>query len=188
MDGTTIEQVRVTVYHCDWIAVRVVNVSGSPAEMLKLTIDVTPSAALLACGAGDPAPGCVGKQPGEPPALVPDTRPRLYLGGDPGQVSMAGATVGNAALPTGTLAPAHPTSGKPNQYTRPVVGFRDQYRNPFVAHWTGDLPQLQKVQGIAYVALYAWTATQDASSTLHVDLYADGALVGQATVPGGSIR
>lgn len=186
--GTNSEEVVADLTHCQDFRVEVRNYSGIPDHQLTLAATVTGyEDQKLACAESDPARGCAGKAAGEPPDLVPDTRVRLYLGGDPGQVSMVYAYVGNDSLPKGRLESTRPTAGRPNQYTRPVVGFRDQYRNPFVAHWTTDLEQPRTVQGAVRVLVWASSASEDASGTLYIDFYADGGLAGQATVPGDRI-
>jgi hypothetical protein len=186
--GTTAEAFEVEVTHCQLFSIEVRNWAGKPDESLKLSMTVVPGDHLLACAEADPAPGCAGKAAGEAPSPVADARPRLYLGGDPGQVSMVHAYVGNSELPKGKLSGTRPTTGTPNQYTRPVVGFRDQWQNPFLAHWKTTLEQPVHVAGEANVLLWLSSRTEDATGTLYVDLYADDALVGQAKVPGDQLK
>lgn len=186
--GTTIEQFEVEIAHCSLFSIEVRNWAGSPAEQLKLTMAVVPGDHLLACAENDPAPGCAGKAAGEAPAPVADARTRLYLGGDPGQVSMVHAFAGNSDLPQGRLEGGRPTGGTPNQYTRPVVGFRDQYQNPFLPHWLGTFEQPRMIEGEANVLMWVSSRTEDATGALYVDLYADSALIGQVKVPGDQLK
>lgn len=177
----------VPVRHCDQITVVVRNWAGLPAgHDLRLDVAVTPGATLLSCTEDDAAPGCAGKAAGDAPDAVPDPRSRLYLGGDPGQASMAWHTAGSEELPRGTLSAEQPTGGLPNQYTRPVVGFRDQLRNPFVPHFTGTFePRTAKGTGDALVWVSSPTLRQ--GGTLHVDLYLDDSLAGTVAVPGSVV-
>lgn len=186
--GTNSEQVVVDLEHCSSIRVSPRNYQGAPDEDLTLAITVAGNEdQKLQCGQSDPAPGCAGKAAGDPPDLVPDSRARLYLGGDPGQVSMVHAYVGNDSLPKGRLETTRPTGGRPNQYTRPVAGFRDQWQNPFLAHWKTTLEQPRLLSGQASVLLWVSSGTEDATGTLFVDLYADDALIGQTKVPGDKL-
>ena len=186
--GETKEELDVVVDHCMWPSVRVVSSTGTPNIVLTLDIDVTPSTKLLACQASDPAPGCAGKGPGEAPEFIPDPRSVLYLGGDPGQASMANGLLGNDSLPESTLHEDIPSSGKPNHYTRPLGGTAQEFRNPLVAHWTSHFPAPRKVSGTAVVSLYVSSATEDSTGTLHVALFGDGRLLGQGSFPGDRIR
>jgi hypothetical protein len=185
---TNFEQVILGLDQCQDIQVETNNYQGLPDQPITLAVTVEgDSSRMLACSADDPTPGCAGKAAGEAPDLVPDTRARLYLGGDPGQVSMVHAFAGNDSLPKGRLESTRPTGGRPNQYTRPVAGFRDQWQNPFLAHWKTALEQPRLISGQANVLLWVSSATEDATGTLYVDLYADDALVGQATVKGDQL-
>lgn len=187
-EQTTSEQIRgLAVPHCERILVVARSWAGSPGETLDLHIDVEPSSDLLACADDDPAPGCAGKSAGEAPDAVADTRTRLYLAGDPGQASMLWTLNNNDDLPRATLVDERPTSGTPNQYTRPVVGFRDQYRNPFVAHFTGPFDDIRDVVGDVDALVWVSSPTLAEGGTLVVDLYVSGVLVGSVDVPGQQI-
>jgi hypothetical protein len=172
--------------HCDKITVVVRSWAAAPTLELFLTLTVTPGKQLLSCVANDPAPGCAGKAAGQPPAKVADTRTRLYLGGDPGQASMAWSQTANEELPLpkGRLLTTEPTSGTPNSYTRPVVGFREQYRNPFVAHFTGALPAPRDVKGTASALVWVSSPTLSDGGTLVADLYLDDGLASSVEIPG----
>jgi hypothetical protein len=187
---TTIERAEFELLHCDRISVVVRNWAGSPVEPLTLAISVTPSADRLACGENDPAPGCAGKGAGEPPAPSgPDARTFLYLGGDPGQGSMVHNYLGlGDVVPfRGRLESERPTGGVPNSHTRVVFGFRDQYQNPFVAHFTRGLDQPTDIVGDVSVLLWLSSPTYDATSKLYVDLYADQYLVTSVSVSPGPL-
>lgn len=183
--GESIEDLAVT--HCDLIAVVVNNWLGTPDETLDLHVDVTPGSDQLACAEGDPAPGCDGKEAGEAPDAVPDARTRLYLGGDIGQASMVWAFAGNQDLPQATLEEARPTSGTPNSYTRPIFGFRDQYRNPFMPHFTATFDDETDVFGDVDALVWVSSPTLAQGGTLVVDLYLSGVLVSSVEVPGEDI-
>jgi hypothetical protein len=184
---TTFEEVEIPVTHCQRVTAYVRSFAGNPGEALTLKVSVTPGSKKLACAANDPAPGCAGKLAGEAPVLVPDTRTRLYLGGDPGQASMIHGLAAGTPLPQGRLEAARPAGGIPNQYTRPIAGFRDQFQNPFVPHWTTEFEQPRDINGDVQVLLWPQSGTGDATSTLYVDLFADGGLVGTVTVPGSAL-
>jgi hypothetical protein len=175
--------------HCDEITVVARSWAAPPTLELFLTLSVTPGKQLLSCVANDPAPGCAGKAAGEAPAKVADPRTRLYLGGDPGQASMAWSQTGNEELPLpkGRLLTTEPTSGTPNSYTRPVLGFRNQYRNPFVAHFTGTLPTARAVKGTAEALVWVSSPTLASGGTLVADLYLDDGLVGSVNIPGTAV-
>lgn len=170
--------------HCQPVTVVVRNSAGVPTQELRLDIAVTPGTTLLSCVENDPAPGCAGKVAGEAPNPVADSRTRLFLGGDPGQASMVWSTAGEQGLPQGRLTAERPASGAPNQYTRPVFGFRDQLRNPFVPHFTGAFEQPRAVIGDADALVWVSSPTLSDGGTLYADLYVDDGLVGSVTVPG----
>lgn len=189
-DGTSIEQLEVELPHCQVFTILVRNWAGRADQTLALDADVTLGETQLACVDADPAPGCAGKLAGEVPAASPaDTRTRLYLGGDPGHTAMVyGYNEQTSAIPfRGTLSPGRPMGGTPNSYTRPVAGFRDQYRNPFVPHFTGTLPAPKDITGTVDALLWLSSPTLKDGGTLYVDLYADGGLVTSVQVPGARI-
>lgn len=188
-EGSATEKIAaLEVEHCDRITVVVNNWLGTPDEVLDLHIDVTPGSESLACVEDDPAPGCDGKQAGDAPDAVPDTRTRLYLGGDIGQASMVWAYANDEDLPQGTLEPGRPTAGTPNSYTRPVFGFRDQYRNPFMPHFTHGFDDTRDVVGDVDALVWVSSPTLAEGGTLVVDLYVDSVLVGSVEVPGEAVR
>jgi hypothetical protein len=177
----------LTVRHCDQLTVVVRNWAGVPAQELNLGVSVTPGSSLLACMENDPAAGCLGKAAGEAPDAVVDTRTRLFLGGDPGQASMVWARAGDPSLPQGRLTADRPKVGVPNSYTRPVVGFRDQLRNPFVPHFTGTLAEPRALAGTADALVWVSSPTLRDGGTLVVDLYVDDSMVGSVPVPGALV-
>lgn len=187
-DGVASEKIAaLEVGHCDRITVVVNNWLGTPDEVLDLHIEVTPGSESLACVEDDPAPGCEGKQAGDAPDAVPDTRTRLYLGGDIGQASMVWAYANNEDLPQGALEPGRPTAGTPNSYTRPVFGFRDQYRNPFMPHFTHGFDETRDVVGDVDALVWVSSPTLAEGGTLVVDLYVDSVPVGSVEVPGEAV-
>lgn len=185
------EYIRINIEHCALFTIVVRNWVGSPAETLTLEARAEPSADRLMCAQNDPAPNCVGKAAGQAPdPTAPDTRTRLYLGGDPGQVSMVhGYNAGTAAVPfRGTLSTTRPLGGTPNSYTRPVLGFRDQYRNPFVPHFSTSFAQPRELTKAVDALLWISSPTLKDGGTLYVDLYADGSLVSSVQVAGAQVR
>lgn len=181
------EEVVLDITHCDRFTVAIKNWAGRPDEKLKLAISVTPSAQLLACVAGDTAPGCAGKQAGQAPDPVADTRTRLYLGGDPGQVSMIHAYQNNGAPFHGTLGTPRPTGGVPNSHTRALVGFHDQYQNPLVPHFSIDFAEPRTIKGAVSMAFWASSPTLDATSTLYAILFGDGGPLKTVEIKGDAI-
>jgi hypothetical protein len=176
--------------HCQLVTLVVRNWTGAPNETLKLTATVTPSATKLACGTADPAPNCAGKAAGQAPDASPaDMRKRLYLGGDPGQLSMAhGLNEQTANSPFhGTLSEGRPMNETPNSYTRPVAGFRDQYQNPFVPHFTTTFAQPRDIDKDVEALLWISSPTLKDGGTLFVDLFADGSLVSGVEIPGAKV-
>lgn len=200
-NGLTHEQTVLNLTHCQQVTVAVRSWSASPLEQLTLTLEVTPGTAPLACAADDPAPNCAGKAEGEAPETSPaDTRTRLYLGGDPGQASMAwhyaqtngGNNEATAALPSATMGDERPTTGVPNGHTRVVGGFRQghatAWRNPLIPHWSYDFPERRDVSGDVTAVLWVSSRTIDETGTFFVDLWIDGSPVGSVEVPGSQIR
>jgi hypothetical protein len=185
-ESTTVESISdLRLAHCDVVTVVVRSwASAVPLQDLFLNATVAPGGAPLACLEGDPAPGCAGKPAGAAPDPVADTRTRLFLGGDPGQVSMVSGFSGTPPVTASTLVPDRPKSGVPNSYTRPVFGFRDQLRNPFVPHFTGTFAAPRDVAGTANALVWVSSPTLREGGILYVDLYLDDALAGSVQVPG----
>ncbi|HWH28030.1 MAG TPA: hypothetical protein VNU26_03550 [Mycobacteriales bacterium] len=188
-DSTTVESISgLRLRHCDVVTVVVRSWAGAvPLQELFLDAIVTPGGPSLTCLEGDPAPGCAGKPAGAAPDPVADARTRMFLGGDPGQVSMASGYSGTPAVTSSQLVTDRPRSGVPNSYTRPVLGFRDQLRNPFVPHFTGTLAEPRDVAGTASALVWVSSPTLSQGGTLFVDLYLDDALVGSVQVPGAKV-
>ena len=182
------EEVVMDLTHCDRFTIVAKSWAGRPDEKLRLTTTVTPSNQLLACVAGDTAPGCAGKEAGQAPDPVADTRTRLYLGGDPGQISMLHAYQNSGVPFRGTLAPGRPTSGTPNQHTRALVGFHDQWQNPLVPHFTINFSEPRAIKGDVTAVLYASSATFDATSFLYTTLFANGEAVKSVEIKGDSVK
>lgn len=188
-EGSTAEAIPgLRVRHCDVVTVVVRSwASVVPQQELFLNAILTPGSTRLSCLADDPAPGCSGKAVGEAPDPVADTRERLYLGGTPGQVSMVSGYSGTPKATGATLVPQRPTTGTPNSYTRPVAGFRDQLRNPFVPWFDGTLAEPRPLKGTADALMWVSSPTLREGGTLFVDLYADDGLVGSVQVPGDQV-
>ena len=188
------EALTAELVHCQPFTILVRSWAGSPAETLNLKATIASvSESKLACAAGDSAPNCAGKPAGAAPDATPaDTRTRLYLGGDPGQASMAHAYVattgGQDVVPfRGTLSPGRPISGQPNQYTRPALGLRNQFRNPFMAHFSTTFAQPRDLNKDVDALLYLSSPTMKDGGKLFVDLYADGNLVNSVEVAGTKV-
>jgi hypothetical protein len=187
-EGTATEQVTLSLAHCDRFSVSVRSWAGLPAQELTLTIVPEPAGAELRCDEGDTAPGCAGKEAGEVPDPVEDGRTFLYLAGDrPGQGSMAWGEPNNLDLPLRSgFSHERPTSGTPNSYNRPAVGF-NQYRNQLQAHFT-EFDMDRDVVGTAEALVWVSSRTMaDHGGTLFVQLYLDGAKAGEVEVPGSAI-
>lgn len=188
IDGqTSMEELILDVNHCDRFVIAAKNWAGSPEESLKLAITVTPGTQLLACAEADTAPGCTGKQAGQAPDFVPDTRTRLYLGGDPGQIAMLHAYQNNGAPFRGTLAASRPTGGSPNSHTRALVGFHDQWQNPLVPHFTGTFTEPRAITGDVTTLLWASSPTLDATGKIFATLYGDGAVLKTVEIAGNRV-
>lgn len=193
---TTFEELEGVVYHCERVSILVRNWAGMPNQPLTLTIEVTGSGDLLACGADDPAPGCAGKEEGEAPVAAEDDRSRLYLGGDPGQLVMPydyAYTFTQEPIPfDSSLVAERPTSGTPNQHTRPLVGHRSPeqpsaLRNPFIAHYDVVLDVPMEIKGSPSAMLWVSSASADTTSTIFADLYADDFLIATASITGNQL-
>lgn len=200
-NGLTHEEAFLTLTHCQRITVAVRSWSGSALEELTLSLTVTPSSALLACAADDPAPNCAGKAAGEAPdASPPDDRTRLYLSGDAGQASMAwhyaqtqaGDNAVTQALPRARLTSDRPSGGVPNGHTRVVGGFRQDHatawRNPLIPHWSYDFAEPTDISGSVTAVLWVSSRTIDETGRFFVDLWIDGGLEQSVEVAGSQIR
>lgn len=203
IDGgdTKFEAVDVAeIPHCGDLTVEVRNWAGRPDELLRLGIAFKDPGPLLACALDDPAPGCAGKEEGEPPVRILDTRTRLYLGGDrPGQLSMQGHYVfgvPSAGAPPlkASLAPTRPAGGRTNSFTKTAGGNPEQHENPFMANYSYPVTQPTLIKGDVRALL--WVSSQtfpQGGGPLFVDLWADGtaALAGtklaRVEVPGTAI-
>lgn len=186
--GTFDERVTLELEHCQLFRVWVRNWAGQPVQDLHLDIDVTPGSDLLACAAGDPAPGCAGKAAGDAPDFVADDATRLFLGGDPGAVAMVHGYQNNGAPFRGTLESQRPTTGVSNSHTRTFVGFHDQYQNPFVPHFTTTFAEPRDIKGTVSSLLWLSSPTADDTTKLYVTLYVDdGGAVGQQVISGSAI-
>ena len=180
---------------------------ATPGIPLRLTIAFSNPGPMFACEEEDPHPACEGKEEGEAPDPVPDTRTRLYLGGDrPGQLSMQGhyvhdlevsgiRPVGGEAALSSTLGTDRPLGGTPNHYTRPAGGNPEQHENPFMANYSLQVSKPTAIRGEVKALLWVSSQTfgHGAGGPLLVDLWADGtmALTGtrlaRVQVPGSAI-
>lgn len=183
------ELVSLELAHCDDIQVAVRNFTGDPRTSLTLSMTVTGTMGALACAEGDPAPGCAGKAAGEAPIAVPDTRTRLWLGGDrPGQLAMLHGFDATSGVPyRSALKTARPTSGTPNQYTRAVLGNYTLERNLLMAFYTIDMPQPRDITGDVPAAIWVSSPTLGQGGELFVQLWADGALAKEIAIPGAQV-
>jgi hypothetical protein len=175
------------IEHCDRLSVVVTNFSGAPVQPLRYTVK-TESRGTLACGEGDTAPGCAGKPAGAAPDSVGDPRSILYLSGDPGQTAMAHGF--NDGVPTrSALTTTRPTSGKPNSFTRALLGNPTQNRNLLMAHFskTYSTPVTKTGPASALVYVSSPTLAQTDGGILLVQLWADGTLLKEVKVPGKTV-
>ena len=165
--------------HCTDIQVHVTNYAASPEETVHLDIDVTPGETSFACEEEDPHPACAGKLAGEGPDVAPDTRTRLYLGGDrPGQLAMVPhypyTTAGAGDPPMqGRLVSERPTGGAPNTFTHTGLGNTNQAKNPFQAHFTLPVEEGTRITGDLKVVVWVSSQTLQDGGTLNVDLFGD---------------
>ena len=196
------------IAHCADLSIAVRSWAGRPDQTLSLRIAFGNPGPMFACEKDDPHPACEGKEEGEPPARLPDTRTRLYLGGDrPGQLSMQGhyvhdlevngiRPVGGEAELSSHLVPVRPTGGRPNHFTKLVAGNPEQHENPFMANYSLQLKQPTRITGD--VKALIWVSSQTfgqggGGGPLFVDLWQDGtaALAGtriaRVEVPGSKI-
>lgn len=201
IDGgdTKLERAEVTeLPHCADFSVEIRNWAGRPDELLKLDIAFKDPGPLMACAKDDPAPGCAGLEAGEPPVRIPDTRTRLYAGGDrPGQLAMQGhylfGTVNQGDPPVmGRLGVQRPTGGKTNTFTHTLTGNTQQHQNPFMANFTIPVSN-QRITGDVTALVWVSSQTLKNGGTLFVDLWRDGTSVLQgtriarATIPGTAV-
>jgi len=184
IDGgdTRVEEAVVEgMSHCTDFSVQARNWAGRPDQTLKLKIEFKNPGPAFACELDDPHPACAGKAEGEAPDRLPDTRTRLYLGGDrPGQASMVGHYVfGNAGAGEpplkGTLSSTRPLGGKPNTHTRLLAGNPEQHENPFFANFSIPVEGPKQLKGTVDVLLWlsSQTMSQD-GGPVHIDLMKDG--------------
>jgi hypothetical protein len=175
------------IHHCDRFTVVIANFAGAPTVPLRYTVK-TESRGSLACAQADSAPGCTGKPAGAAPDAAPDARTILYLSGDPGQTAMAHGF--NDGVPTrSALSTQRPTSAKPNQYTRALLGNPALDRNLLMAHFskTFTSPVTRTGPASALVYVSSPTLAQVEASTLLVQLWADGTMLREIKVPGTAI-
>jgi hypothetical protein len=195
--GDLSETVAVTLRHCQRVHVLIRNFAGPPATPMTLSAEVTDPSGVLRCVEGDSAAACDGVEAGGLPVAADsdtDTRTFHWFGGAPGQASMVAETVGE---PDNPFAPAttetRPDGVVPNSYTRPVAGFNNQSRNPFIAWFPVDgARQIDgDVSALVYVSSPTLAGNADAGvkpGTLEVDLWADGGIVASAKVSGAGVR
>jgi len=204
IDGQTIGELATVsgIRHCDDFSVEVRNWAGDPGEPLTLEIELTNPGPMFACEEDDPHPACEGKEAGEPPARVDDTRTRVYLGGEgPGNVGAAShyadSLAGAGTTPgSTTMSTERPLGGRTNTYTHVFQGNPDNGPNPFQGNWILPLDEALEVSGDVHVQL--WISSQSQSGgpngKLNIDLYTDsfGAGLGatrvaRVVVPGSQI-
>lgn len=165
----TTESVTIGIEECLPFQVAVRSFAGSPADQLTLTI--TPDAEAAT-------------------AKVTDDRRTLYLSGDrPGQVTTLHGATFNADTPLQTrFSDERPTTGQPNTISRPVLGSRIE-RNLFQPFWTGILDDEPNLVGDASALVWVSSPTMaEAGGTLYVELFVDGAQVGEYAIDGGQVR
>jgi hypothetical protein len=174
------------IRHCDRLTVVLTNFAGAPVQPLHYTVK-TESRGTLACADGDTAPGCAGKPAGAAPDSVGDPRSILYLSGDPGQTAMAHGF--NDGVPTrSALTTTRPTSGKPNSFTRTLLGNATFDRNLMMAHFSKTFPAPVNKTGPASALVYVSSPTMaQAGGTLLVQLWTDGGMIKEVKVPGSAI-
>jgi hypothetical protein len=174
-EGTTSENLTVTVEDCTPITVLTKAWIGNPAETLTLTIEATPSDEIVF----DAARGL--------------EQTLLYAGGDrPGQVAMLHDFAGDPTLPQGRLVEERPLTGQPNSYTRPVVGF-DNPKNPFLPFFTIRAPSFDEpivLDGEVSAVVWVSSSTMkenDGAGKIAVHLFADGLDLGPVTIDGSEL-
>lgn len=170
-EQTTSESFSYTIGDCTPFHIVTRAWAGAAVETLNLQIEVTP--------VGDPA----------------DEAPRndaptiLYASSDrPGQAAMLHDYVGNDNLPQSRLVPERPTTGQPNQYTRPILGF-DDAKNPFLPFFTRqDFAAPLAMDGEVSALVWASSSTMpQGESELLVHLFADGTDLGPAAIPASEL-
>lgn len=190
VDKPSAEQASFSIGHCELFTVAVTNFAGQPAQDLELAITVNPAAGAttLACVEGDTAPGCAGKSAGAAPDAAADTRGLFYLAGDLGQGSMVHTQAGAEEVPfRATLSPERPTSGTPNSYTAPPVGF-NTYQNPFQAYFFTELAEPRAIVGDVTSLVWVSSRSMNQGGTLVAELFVDGGgSVGRVEIPGTKI-
>lgn len=194
--GDASERVVATLRHCQRVHVLIRNFAGIPEHPLSLSATVEDLTGELACVDDDPAPACAGAEAGDLPVAADadtDARSFHYLAGAPGQLSMVSDTAGEPDNPfVPATAEERPDGALPNSYTRPVAGFNDQSRNPFIGWFPveGARTVDGDVSALVYVSSPTLGGDADAGiepGTLEVDLWADGGLVASAEVAGDEI-
>ena len=181
-ESVTVPEIR----HCDRLTVVITNFTGAPVQPLHYTIK-TEARGSLACARGDTAPGCAGKPAGAAPDAAADPRTILYLSGDPGQTAMAHGF--NDGVPTrSALTTTRPTSGRPNSYTRTMLGNPDDDRNVLMAHFSKTFATPVTKTGPASALVFVSSPTMaQAGGTLRVQLWGDGAILKEVKVPGSAV-
>lgn len=193
---TTFEELIAPVFHCEAITVSIRNWAGIPGQPIRLSLDVTGTGSMLACAANDPAPGCEGKAEGEAPVAAEDNRTRLFLAGDPGHAAMLDEYVWTVAQEDwpfdSAMTTQRPTGGVPNKFTRALFGFREPshptaHRNPLIAHFDHELTESIDIEGAPSAMVWVSSASIDATSVIHADLYADGSPIASTSVTGAEL-
>ncbi|HEX9824023.1 MAG TPA: hypothetical protein VGB51_06470 [Actinomycetota bacterium] len=207
LDGNGERVELAEVAHCTDLEVLVNNYAGQSDEQLTLSVAFKNAGPQFACEEEDPHPACEGKLAGEAPAPVPDTRTRLYLGGDrPGQASMVGHYANGVAggglppTPTARLTETRPVGGESNHYTHAAGGFRNQNSQGLQAHFTTGVAQPTEIKGDVYSTVWVSSETlkgvhDNPPGKLYVQLWSDSfgeeasetTLLGQVIVPGTQI-
>lgn len=178
------ESAIVTLRHCQTFAIVARTGPGHPGSVMALDVTVDPGSTLLACADGDPAPGCAGKEAGEAPDPVSDTRTPLYLTSDgPGQVVLAAQYADETHR--GHLEDERPTGGTANTFTRPVTGNPDfgPY-TPFFPTFFAPLTQPTSISGPVQALAWISSTTMGPDDVLYFDLLIDGGQVQRIEVPG----
>lgn len=168
------ESVTFDVDDCEAFTVRVSSWAGTPVETLDLTLTVTP----------DESTDTGTTERGDTPTI-------LYLAGDrPGQLGTLHTQSGAEDLPSRTaFSTDRPTTGQPNQHTRPAVGF-DTHRNPFQPWWHLEVPVGDEFDVVGDASALVWLSSQtspDHPATFFVRLFLDGAQVGEAAIDGALV-
>lgn len=183
------EQVSAYLAHCEDIRVVVRNYAATPLPSLTLTVTKTATFGTLACIEDDPAPGCAAKAAGQAPEAVPDTRTRLWLGGDrPGQTAMLHGSAATGDLPARSgLVTSRPTSGTPNTYTRAALGDYTLERNVLMPFYTISFAEPRDIVGSVKATFWVSSSTLSQGGTLYAQIWADGSLASQVAIPGTEV-